>query len=100
MKIVINTCYGGYHIPDEFCETHGVSLYDRHFPRTDPELVEFVETHSINGCFEEDCSELRVAIIPDGATDWRIIEYDGNETVLYVMDGKIHEWSWDMQEDD
>ena len=28
--------------------------------------------------------------IPDNATDWDIEDYDGNETLIYVVDGKIH----------
>lgn len=100
MKIVINTRYGGFHIPYDFCKTHGVQMFDRKFPRTDPELVEYVETHSVDGYLREDCSELRVANIPDEATDWRLMRHDGNEMILYVMDGKIHEWPSDMLEDD
>ena len=36
------------------------------------------------------CSSLQVVEVPDDITDYQIIEYDGKESVLYVIDGKIH----------
>ena len=29
--------------------------------------------------------------IPDEATDWMIVDYDGAERIIYVLDGKLHE---------
>ena len=34
--------------------------------------------------------DLVVVEIPDGATDWDIYEYDGLETIIYVLNGKIY----------
>lgn len=90
MRIVINTCYGGFHIPNEFCETHGLTRYEN-IDRTNPELVEFVESHANkDGIFCEGCAELEVVEIPDTSTDWEVSEYDGMETVIYVLNGKIY----------
>jgi hypothetical protein len=33
--------------------------------------------------------DLVVVEIPDNATDWNIEEYDGLETVIYVLNGRI-----------
>ena len=100
MKIVYNACFGGFGINPEFFDIYGIdSMYgiDRddfwklersRDVRTDPRLVEYVEAHPK----EEDrhgCSLLKVVDIPDNATDWFITEYDGVETVYYVVDGKI-----------
>jgi hypothetical protein len=81
MKIVINNAYGGYgcDVAEEFEEL--VWQYEN--DRTAPELVEFVENHP------KECGDLTVVEIPDTATDYYINEYDGYESVLFVVDGKI-----------
>ena len=90
MKIVVNSCYGGFHVPEELQEKRGLRRYDC-IDRTDPELVAFVEAHG--GEYEEDCAFLEIVEIPDEATDWILNEYDGMESVIYVVDGKIH-WGY------
>ena len=82
MKIVINDKFGGYGygVAKKFEEL--VARYED--DRTAPELVEFVETHP------DECGDLVVAEIPDTATDYYINEYDGHESILFVVDGKIH----------
>ena len=81
MKIVLNKDYGGfgYGVAPEY-----EGFIREHDDRTDPELVAFVETHP------DECGDLEVVEIPDTATDWEIDEYDGWETVTYVVDGKLH----------
>lgn len=82
MKIVINANFGGYgcDVSEQY-----VDLVDRYEgDRTNLELVDFVENHP------NDCGDLAVMTIPDNATDWDIEDYDGNETLIYVVDGKIH----------
>ena len=82
MKIVINANFGGYgcDVSEQY-----VDLVDRYEgDRTNPELVAFVENHL------DDCGDLAVMTIPDNATDWDIQDYDGNEDLIYVVDGKIH----------
>lgn len=82
MKLVINGTYGGYGygVADEF-ETL-VEKYED--DRTAPELVAFVEGHP------DDCGDLNVVEIPDESTDYLIDEYEGVETVYYVVGGKIY----------
>ena len=82
MKIVINANFGGYgcDVSEQY-----VDLVDRYQnDRTNSELVAFVENHP------NDCGDLEVVTIPDNATDWDIQDYDGNEDLIYVVDGKIH----------
>ena len=82
MKIVINANFGGYgcDVSEQY-----VDLVDRYEgDRTNSELVAFVENHP------DDCGDLAVMTIPDNATDWDIQDYDGNEDLIYVVDGKIH----------
>ena len=83
MKIVINTCYGGFGLSKQalalFNERTGtVETYDFLIKRNDPILVEIVEQlgESAGGFF----SALKVVEIPDDVV-WGIEEYDGNEWI-------------------
>ena len=83
MKIIINTCYGGFGLSKEalalFNERSGtVNTYDPGIPRNNPILVEIVEQlgEAADGRF----AELKVVEIPDDV-QWQIEEYDGNEWV-------------------
>lgn len=87
MKIVINREYGGFSLPETFCEKYGFDTYSD-IDRTDERLINFVENNG--GEVKVFCGILEITEIPDTATDWEIFEYDGLETVIYVLDGKIH----------
>ena len=83
MKIVINTCYGGFGLSKEalalFNERTGtVITYDIEIKRNDPILVEIVEQlgESANGHL----AELKVVEIPDDVV-WGIEEDDGHEWI-------------------
>ena len=86
MFIIINKCYGGFHIPDPLCVEYGLSRYDD-MDRDDPRLVEFVREHG--GDYREGSSRLWLVEIPADATDWELDEYDGFERVTYVVGGKL-----------
>lgn len=108
MKIVINSCYGGFSLSEEAIELYltkkGLEFskekseffslvgynyivkdqehwYDRDIERNDSVLVEVVEVlgEKANGR----CADLKVVEIPDGV-DWQVEEYDGNEWVAEV----------------
>lgn len=82
MKIVINKAYGGFGYGCQGnCKAIAYMFEDE---RTAPELIEMVET------YPELCGDLRIVEIPDTATDWEIDEYDGWESIIYVVNGKIH----------
>jgi hypothetical protein len=83
MKIIINTCYGGFGLSEKalalFNERSGtVNTYGRDITRNNPILVEIVEQlgEAADGGF----AELKVVEIPDDVK-WQIEEYDGNEWV-------------------
>lgn len=86
MKIVINKCYGGYSLSEEALATLGIQC-DEGVKRTDSRLVEIVEAdpEAASGVF----AKLAVVEIPDEATDYHVDEYDGFESVIYVVDGKL-----------
>ena len=82
MKIVINGDFGGfgYGVAEEYEDFVNQLVGERN----DPSLVAFVENHP------DKCGDLCIVVIPDDATDWEIAEYDGNESVIYVVNGKIY----------
>lgn len=83
MKYVINKAWGGFHLPTEYCDLCECGRYDYgEEERTDPTLIKIVE----EGC---DNPDLMVVEIPDNATDWELQEYDGWESIICVVDGKI-----------
>ena len=81
MKMVINVDFGGFGL--DVAEQYEDWVHDFKDDRTNAELVEFVETHP------DECGDLAVITIPDEATDWEMDEYDGCESVIYVLNGKI-----------
>ena len=87
MKVVINDCFGGFSVSEKAKEMLGWdSVYDCE-SRDDPELIRVVEQlgEEANGAY----ANLEIVEIPDEATDWRIFDYDGAESVWYVLDGKM-----------
>ena len=88
MKIVINACYGGFNVSESFLKEYNIPYEKTTFgsvyatesvERTDPRLVEYIETHGsemASGHF----SKLVVREIPKG-TKYRITEYDGYEGI-------------------
>ena len=93
MEIVINECYGGFSLSKEAYEWLGLEWdgygfkYSNNEQRTDPKLIECVKTlkEKADGRF----ANLRVVKIPEEATDWKLDEYDGAESIVCVIDGKI-----------
>lgn len=92
MKVVINTCYGGFSLPDEICKKLSINqnlFYESEKSiRTNKELIRMIEEDP-EEFSKMVCTELAVVDIPDEATDWEITDYDGQETVIAVVDGKI-----------
>lgn len=94
-KIVANYCFGGFGVSEALCirwnTTHPDieyrSVYDFEDLRDNPDFIALVEEmgSEANGAF----ADLGITEIPDEATDWQVMEYDGYETVWYVLDGKM-----------
>ncbi len=96
MKIVINTCYGGFGLSREatqYMADHGhtaakdflaweeTQKWDYSFSgceRNDPILVEAVELFGKGAAGQY--AELRIVEIPDDV-EWEITDYDGRESV-------------------
>ena len=87
MKLVINGCYGGFGVKDEIVERLGLGSRDSEETRTNAELIAMIEAgEDVN----DRCANLVVVELPDDCTDYYIDEYDGLESVIYVVDGKLH----------
>ena len=86
MKIVINNCFGGFGLSDDFLDKYGKEF--RELKRNDPKLVAAIEEFG-----EEESSgyhsKLHIVEIPDDCTDYYVHEYDGAESVIYVRGGKL-----------
>lgn len=99
MKVVINTCFGGFSISKKAAEFmaargnaiakaelakdgefygYGYSGENDGYDRTDPDLVAAVE--ALGSEAGGSCAELSVVEIPDGI-EWEIDDYDGNESI-------------------
>lgn len=86
MKVVINSCHGGFSLSDagiaRYLELKGTELtanfYDRNIPRNDTALVQVVEElkEAANGAF----AKLKILDIPDDVK-WQVEEYDGLEWI-------------------
>lgn len=88
MKIVINACYGGFGVSKEFLKaynipytktSYGTFYANESVERTDPRLIEFIETNG-SEMASGPYSRLVVREIPKG-TLYRITEYDGYEGI-------------------
>ena len=83
MKIVVNKQYGSFRLPEEFAKSQGISPYeDSNKIRTNPELIELVSSDKYQG-------SLTAIEIPDENTDFHIDDYDGLESIIYVLNGKL-----------
>lgn len=86
MKMVLNKCFGGYSVSQACADALGEkSCYM--VDRFDPRLIEMVERDS--AWASGSCAKLKVVELPDGVTDWEINEYDGIESITYVVNGKL-----------
>lgn len=76
MKLVINAVYGGFGINKKW-ETANCKEDCRECAIEEGENV------------DDNFSKLAVVEFPNEATDYELLEYDGIESLLYVLDGKI-----------
>lgn len=97
MRMVINCCYGGYGLSEECLKYIGVSE-ENEIERSDSRLLAFIKEFGAEAA-SASYSDLAVVEVPDEATDWMLDEYDGAESVIYVLDGKLH-WAVDIDDED
>lgn len=88
MKVIINECYGGFGICQSWAKDHcKEDCCPQCSCRECPKLIQAIEDGiSVNEVY----SNLRVAEIPDETTDYKIMDNDGYETLLYALYGKIY----------
>lgn len=86
MKIIINTCYGGFGINSEWCAKNCEKTCNEDCRKCE-KLIHAIEKKekTVNNEF----SKLTIVEIPDEVTDYKIQNYDGDESLLYVLNGKI-----------
>lgn len=88
MVFVLNRNWGGFSLPQNFLDAYGIEdEWDTNIERDDPRLVKWVRNHANN---RGRCGDLACVEIPDNCTDYEINDYDGMESITYVVDGKIH----------
>jgi len=85
MKVVINTCFGGFGLSEAaiklFCELDGcspVNFWAGSLDREDPNLVRVVQELGVMA--DNTYSQLKIVEVPKGVK-WHICEYDGLEHV-------------------
>lgn len=84
MKVLINSCFGGFGFSDEFIKTYHdqtgclVNSYDVNF-RTANDVIELFEKMGSEWS-SDDFAEIKLVEIPDDV-EWHISDYDGVETI-------------------
>lgn len=86
MKIIINRRYGGFSISHEAAKEIGVGWVTGTDLRVNPELIKLIEDGKDCNGF---CAKLKVVEIPSDATDYEIDDYDGMESIICVVNGKL-----------
>lgn len=91
MKMVLNKSWGTFNLPEEFCSRYHITTIEEKWAveRTDERLIAFVEADNAKDSKPKK-KRLKVVEVPDTCTDWELNEYDGFESVTYVVDGKIY----------
>lgn len=89
MKIIINRCYGGFEVAGPLEEWEHRERCSCDARRTDPEAIAILEQYGSDACSGPH-ARLKVVEIPDEATDWELDEYDGVESITYVVDGLLY----------
>ena len=100
MKIVANRRYGGFNLSRKAKELLNIPVdaYTWKCDRTDERLIAAIEERGskyVSGNY----AKLEVVEIPDEATDWYIDNYDGMESIFYVVGGKIYIAPYNYRED-
>lgn len=88
MKFVLNKCFGGFSLSNWGIKQLGIKNAWC-IERYDPKLIKLVEKFP-EKMSSDNATKLKVVEIPDHATDWELNDYDGIESITYVVDGKIH----------
>ena len=89
MKMILNKCYGGFSLSQACADKLGLDIFPwKKEVRFNPQLIAEVERDS--DWASGNVASLQVVNIPDDATDFHIDTHDGIESVVFVVDGKLH----------
>lgn len=88
MRFLLNKCYGGFSLSKEVENFLGKDEWE--IPRNDPDLLALFDKMGQDIHDKGRATKLKVVEIPDNFTDYEINDYDGIETLIYVIDGKIY----------
>lgn len=88
MKIIINGCYGGFGVAGPLEEWEQRERRAGEDSRTSPEAIAILEKYGSAACSGPH-AKLEIVDIPDEATDWEIDDYDGAESITYVVNGRL-----------
>ena len=87
---VLNKCYGGFSVSDFVVEQMGLDDNYHYFDGDEwLVLADLINEYGSEKC-SGSCAKLKVVEIPDNFTDYEVNDYDGIETLTYVIDGKIY----------
>lgn len=89
MLMVLNKCWGGFSLSEQAAEVLGLDSGYSDIDPTDPDLIALIRERGSDWVSGR-CAHLCIVEIPDEATDWEMNEYDGIETITYVVDGKLY----------
>lgn len=94
VDILLNRCFGAFQLSKEAEEKVNYINKPEYSQckeiwRTDPDIIAIFDSMGSDK-FSGSCSKIEKITLPDGITDLMINEYDGVETVIYVLEGKIH----------
>lgn len=88
MRFLLNKCYGSFSLSKEV--ENFLGKYEWEIPRNDPDLLALFDKMGQEIHDKSRTTKLKVVEIPDNFTDYEINDYDGIETLIYVIDGKIY----------
>lgn len=93
MKIVLNECWSGFELSEEFIKTYPqfeeINCSTDEKDRANQDFIKAIEEFGVDKASGE-CADFYIVEIPENATDWEIIENCGDEHIIYVVDGKIN----------
>ena len=89
MRFVLNRCWGGFSLSEHAAEALGLESGYFDIRRDDPDLIALIEDAGSEWVSGR-CASLTIVEIPDDATDWEMDEYDGIESITYVVGGKLY----------
>lgn len=91
MRFLLNKKYGTFCISDFAkgklcCDTNYPDDHDEHLREDLMDLIVIYGSEKISG----KNAKLKIVEVPDDITDWTTINYDGCETLIYVLNGELY----------